>query len=169
MPAMDSYKLLLTLSAALAGGALGAWLRIPAGVIIGSMAGVAIANLAGLPLGRIPPWTLFLLQVILGASLGQMITRQSVMELKAAWLPALIICAMTLLFTAGAAWSIHKLTGWNGMTSFFSSAPGGMTDMVLLAHGTEAEIPKVMALHMVRLATVILSVPLILKLLFRAG
>ncbi|MBA4496015.1 AbrB family transcriptional regulator [Paenactinomyces guangxiensis] len=164
---MDLSKILLTLGCALAGGYLGYLLKIPAGAMIGSMCGVALANLSGLPLVRIPGWTLFILQVILGANIGLQINRGSVLELKAAWLPALLISIMTLLFGLGVGWIISKVTGWSAITSFFSSAPGGMTDLVLLANNTSADISKVTALHMVRLVTVIISVPIIIKLLFR--
>jgi membrane AbrB-like protein len=165
---METGKVALTLVCAFVGGYLGYLLKIPAGVMIGSMFGVALANLSGLPLGKFPNWTFFILQVVLGASLGLQINRGSVLELKAAWLPAIIITVATVLFGLGVSWMITKVTGWDSITSFFASAPGGATDMVLLAHGTNADIPKVLALHMVRLATVILTVPILLKLWFRS-
>ncbi|TCS93264.1 AbrB family transcriptional regulator [Hazenella coriacea] len=164
---MESGKILLTLGFALLGGTVGHFLKIPAGVMIGSMAGVAVANIGGIPLEKFPNWTFFILQVILGASLGIQINRSTVMEIKSAWAPSLLIAVMTIVFAIGVGWMIGKVTGWNGMTSFFAAAPGGATDMVLLAHGTDADIPKVLALHMVRLATVILSIPIILKFFAR--
>jgi membrane AbrB-like protein len=164
---MEASKLVFTLACGFIGGIIGYCAKIPAGAMIGAMLGTAVGNWIGVPLERYPSWTFFVLQVILGSSFGVQITKDTVQHLKSIWMPAVTMAVITVLFSILVGWFIHRMTGWDWLSSFFSSAPGGMTDLVLIARGTDADIAKVMVLHMVRLATVILSVPLLLKLFFR--
>jgi membrane AbrB-like protein len=164
---MDASKLVFTLLCGFIGGIIGYYAKIPAGPMIGAMLGTAVANWIGVPLEKYPSWTFFILQVILGSSYGLQLKKDTIQLLKTIWIPALTICIITMLFSILVGWLIHRLAGWDWLTSLFSSAPGGMTDVVLIARGTNAEIPKVMVLHIVRLITVILSISFLLKLFFR--
>lgn len=160
---MEWSRTALTLLCALLGGWLGHALRIPAGPMIGSMIGVASVQLIGFPLAAFPAWIPFALQVGLGAMLGLKITRQTLIDLQSVWAPALIIAFLSVAFGVIVGWLISHIAGWDALTSYFSAAPGGMSDLLLIASTTEADISKVMTLHLVRLVTVILTVPLLIK------
>ncbi|PTM53315.1 AbrB family transcriptional regulator [Desmospora activa] len=164
---MEWSRTALTLLCALLGGWLGHSLRIPAGPMIGSMVGVASVQLIGFPLGAFPSWLPIGLQICLGAMLGLKITRQTLVDLQSVWAPAIIVALLAVAFGVIVGWLISRVAGWDYLTSYFSAAPGGMSDLLLIASTTEADTSKVMTLHLVRLVTVILTVPLLVKWFFK--
>jgi len=157
----------LTLFIAAVGGLVALKLRIPAGALIGSMVLVAIAQGSGAQLGSLPAWTRTGVQIVLGAVIGLSITPQVVQDLRQIALPAVIL-AVTLLTTGLiTGWVISKISRLDIITSLFSSAPGGMTDMVLLSSVLGADAPKVAALHLIRVVSVLIVMPPLLRWLVK--
>lgn len=163
---MDVSRILLTFAIGAVGGIIGYKLKIPAGAMIGSLIAVAAFNTLWGPLGKMPSHVMVAVQIILGSALGLSFTRGAMGDLKNAWLPALIIAGAYLLTSIMVAFIVARVTGWDLLTSMFSAVPGGLSDVVAVAQTIEGVKPlDVMVMHSVRLAMVLLSLPLIVKLL----
>lgn len=162
---MDLGRIIVTLLIGAAGGSIGYKLKIPAGAMIGSLVFVAAFNMFFGTLEKMPNGVILTVQIVLGSALGLSFTRGAVGGLKGAWLPALIIAGAYLLTSVVVAFLVAKVTGWNLITSMFSTIPGGLSDVVAAAQTVEGvKAVDVMVMHSVRMAMVLLSIPVIVKL-----
>jgi membrane AbrB-like protein len=111
-----------------------------------------------------PSGTRTLLEIAIGTVIGTGLTSATVLELGRLWRPALLI-TFTLVATGLVVglWS-SRLLGIDPLVSLLGAAPGGISGMSLV--GAEFGVgAAVAALHAVRLITVLLVLPLVVKLL----
>ncbi|MEW9093782.1 MAG: AbrB family transcriptional regulator [Clostridiaceae bacterium] len=156
-------KIIYTLVIALIGGYIGIKAKIPAGALVGAMVSVAIYNIYT-GKGEIPYNFKLLSQIVVGGMIGLNFTMDSVKQLKNLIFPAIILVVGLTLFSLILGFIIHKITGLDLITSLFSSAPGGITDMTLISEAYGADISKVALLHLMRLVTVITVMPIAIKI-----
>ncbi|MFZ5967882.1 MAG: AbrB family transcriptional regulator [Bacillota bacterium] len=159
-------KMIYTLVVAFLGGFLGIKLKIPAGALIGAMVAVAAYNISG-GKGYIHPNFKVAAQIVIGGILGLSFTMETLYGLKELWVPAvvMIVGLMVLSLTLGVL--ISKFAGIDPITALFSSAPGGLTEMVITAEAYGADIKKVALLHLMRLITVITVMPVAIKVFLK--
>lgn len=157
-------KVLLTLIVAGMGGLIGIKLNIPAGAMIGSMVAVIVLNVSS---GKayIPENFKLVAQMVVGGVIGLRFTRESIADLKEMIVPAIILMIGLLALCVILGYIIHKTTGLDLTTALFSTSPGGIADMSIIAEAYGADVRKVVALHMVRLVSVITLLPIIIKFL----
>ena len=155
-----------TLLVALAGGVLGVWTGIPAGALIFSMAAVSVQNVvfenAYMPMG-----VKRLAQICAGALIGESVTAQAVTELRFAIIPAavMILCLLAVVF--GLAALLHKRGGLDMRTALFACAPGGASDLALIAEDFGASAPIISLIQYVRVVAVVIVYPAAIQLLER--
>lgn len=154
-------KIAWTMIIAGIGGLIGIKLKIPAGALIGSMIFVAIYQI-GWERGVIPVNFKLIAQMIVGGMIGLNFTRSSLAGLKELWIPALILISGLTLSWLILGFLIAKLTGLELVTALFSSAPGGLADMTLMAEAYGAEISNVALLHLIRMLVVVTVLPFII-------
>lgn len=157
---------------ALAGTAMGLLaLRtgIPAAPLAGALLGAGIASMSGkLEIAAWPSGTRTALEIGIGVVIGTSLTRASLEQLQLLWKPALLI-TITLVMTGLVIglWT-SRLLGIDPVVALLGAAPGGISGMSLV--GTEFGVgAAVAALHAVRLITVLLVLPLVVKLLVPLG
>ncbi len=162
---MQYLPVIKTLGLAIAGGFVGYKLKIPAGAMIGSMLAVAAGALLKFDLGALPSYSKPVVQVVLGAILGLGLRNTSLEQLKSLLVPAAVI--ITILMTAGfaTAFILNRFFGLDLMTAIFSSTPGGMSELSMVAADIGANSPIVALLQLIRLMSVIVLVVPIAKLL----
>jgi uncharacterized protein len=151
--------LVYTLTALVAG--LGAWagtrLQLPAGALLGPLiVGVGLEELGVVSLAWPPgvPQAAFL---VLGLWVGLLFDRSSV---KAAGrlLPVVLASAAGLVVAcAGLGWSLAALTDIDGLTAYLATTPGGIDSVAIMALGSGADAPLVLAVQMLRLLAVVLA------------
>jgi membrane AbrB-like protein len=151
--------LVYTLTALVAG--LGAWagtrLRLPAGALLGPLiVGVGLEELGVVSLAWPPgvPQAAFL---VLGLWVGLLFDRSSI---KAAGrlLPVVLASAAGLVVAcAGLGWSLAALTDIDGLTAYLATTPGGIDSVAIMALGSGADAPLVLAVQMLRLFAVVLA------------
>ncbi len=147
------------------GAAVGYALRLPAGVLVGAMLAVAIANMSGkVPMASPPGEARLILQVGLGIILGSRFTADIVVSLKTLWQPALVCAAIAIGTGMLSALLVSRWLGVEKLTAFLGSAPGGLSDMSLIALDIGAQGPTVLIMHLVRLVCVVSIVPWIVRL-----
>ncbi len=159
-------KIIYTLLVAGIGGIIGIKLKIPAGALIGAMISVAIYNIVT-GKGDIPINMKILAQIVVGGMIGLNFKMETLYELKNLIVPALILVFGLTFFSICLGFIISKFTGLDLVTALFSTSPGGITDMTLIANEYGAETPKVALMHLMRLITVITVLPIVINLLAR--
>ena len=115
-----------------------------------------------------PSGTRTALEIGIGVVIGTSLTRASLEQLQLLWKPALLI-TITLVMTGLVIglWT-SRLLGIDPVVALLGAAPGGISGMSLV--GTEFGVgAAVAALHAVRLITVLLVLPLVVKLLVPLG
>jgi uncharacterized protein len=140
--------------------ALGAWagtrLRLPAGALLGPLIlGVALEEIGVLQL-LWPPGVPQAAYLVLGLWVGLLFDGASVR--RAGRLFPLVLASAVGLVIACAAlgWALAALTGIGGMTAYLATTPGGIDSVSIMALGSGADAPLVLAVQMLRLLAVVL-------------
>ena len=138
---------------------------IPAAPLAGALLGAGLVSMSGkMELAQWPSGTRTVLEIGIGTVIGTGLTRASLDQLQALWRPALLI-TLTLVLTGVVIglWS-SRLLGIDPVVALLGAAPGGISGMSLV--GAEFGVgAAVAALHAVRLITVLLVLPLVVRLL----
>lgn len=157
-PSIILRQLLFTLPVGLLGAIAFALLGLPAAWLAGSMVAVAGAALAGLPVG-IPSWLRQAAFTLVGAGMGSAVTPAT---LKAAlhWPLSMTVLAVSVVVTVllGTVF-LERRHGWDHATARFSSVPGALTSVMVLAAETGADLPKIAFAQSLRLLVLVAAVP----------
>ena len=163
------WHLVIYLTAGLGGGLLALRTGIPAAPLAGALLGAGVVSMSGrLELAQWPTGTRTLLEIAIGTVIGTGLTAATALELGRLWRPALLI-TLTLVATGLVVglWS-SRLLGIDPLVSLLGAAPGGISGMSLV--GAEYGVgAAVAALHAVRLITVLVVLPLVVRLVLPAG
>ena len=166
---MSTINLIYYLLAGSLLGALALKTGIPAAPLAGALLGASILSISGkLEAAEWPNGTRTILEIGIGTVIGTSLTKDSLVELQTLWKPAILI-TFTLVITGLAIglWT-SKLLKVDIITTILGAAPGGISGMSLV--GSEYGVgPAVATLHAVRLITVLLILPLIVKMLALFG
>ena len=158
------WNLILYALAGTGGGLLAQRTGIPSAGLVGALVGAALVSTSGrLELAAWPAGTQTVLQIAIGTVIGTGLTASTMQELTTLWRPALLI-TVTLVATGMVVglWSA-RLLGIDPLVALLGAAPGGISGMSLV--GAEFGVgASVAALHAVRLITVLLVLPLLVKL-----
>ncbi len=142
---------------------------IPAAPLAGALLGAGLLSMSGrLEVAEWPEGTKTILQIGIGTIIGTGLNTESLKQMQTLWKPALLI-TMTLVLTGIVIglWS-SRLLGIDPLIALLGAAPGGISGMSLV--GAEFGVgAAVAALHAVRLITVLLVLPLIVKCLGPLG
>jgi membrane AbrB-like protein len=137
-------------------------LRLPSPSFIGPMVAIGIFQIFGGGLQAIPLRAVNIFQIIIGLSVGASINHQKIRELKKIALPSIVVAVFTLVTTAIFTLLIRNFTT-DYPTALFSAAPGGITEMGVIALSYHAEMAIVSTFQFSRLVIVISIIPLISK------
>ncbi|GAB4210268.1 MAG: AbrB family transcriptional regulator [Synechococcales cyanobacterium] len=153
-----------TILIALAGAVVGLKLKVPAGALVGSMMAVGLVNMCGtIPVPTPPASTRFALQVGLGIILGSRLTLDTVLGIRELWRPALLCTVIAIGTGVLSGVIISRWLGIERLTAILGTAPGGLSDMSLIALDMGAQGSTVMIMHLARLISVIVVVPWLVR------
>ena len=144
-----------TLLAAVAGSLLATFLRVPAGPLIGAMLAVGLLKITGVPTFEIPAPGRFAVYCAVGWLLGQTFTAESLRQFKGAAVPIVICVVLFVVFGLALGWGLWRFGGFDAHTAFLSTAPGGIAQIGVLSAESEANAPVVLAVHVLRITSVI--------------
>ena len=162
---MSNINLIYYLIAGAIFGALALKTGIPAAPLAGALIGASILSISGkVEAAAWPNGTRTILEIGIGTVIGTSLTKDSLVELQTLWKPAILI-TFTLIITGLAIglWT-SRLLNVDIITTILGAAPGGISGMSLV--GTEYGVGAAVAtLHAVRLVTVLLILPFVVKML----
>jgi membrane AbrB-like protein len=155
--------------AGLAGLGVGHVLRLPAGQLTGPMAVAALLSLTGWLSFDIPQWLVNLAQMVLGTALGMRFTGLSRgLLLRGAGL-ALVSVGGMLAIGVGLAALLHGMTTEPVDVLVISLAPGGVTEMALVALSLQANPAFVTLHHIYRILLTVVALGVITRVRRRTG
>ena len=165
---MDSIKHLpglLTILAGLGLGLLALGTRIPAAPLVGALLGASLVSLIpNHPAIQWPTGTRTMLEIAVGIVIGSGLTATTLQEIRYLWRPALLITLVLLVTGIVVGWWSSRMLGIKLTVGLLGAAPGGLTGMSLAGEELGAGA-TVVALHTVRLVTVLVVMPLLVRLL----
>jgi membrane AbrB-like protein len=136
------------------GGLLFTTIGFPAGLIAGSVVTVAAAALIGRPM-TVPLWLARLTFVVVGISLGAVVTPETLKGI-AAWPISIAILAVAIGCMIAATTSYLRFVhGWDRLSALFGASPGSLAQTMSLAveHGSDVRAIAVVQTMRVLLLT----------------
>lgn len=162
---MAGVPFVQTVIAALAGAAVFEFLKVPAGALIGALVAVAALNLiADGGAVDLPSPLRFLGFAFIGWAIGQGVSMDTVRTLRASFVPMVVIVVALVGFGALLALVLVKLSLLDSTTAFLAASPGALTQMSALGTAVGADASLVVAVHTLRVVTLVLITPLVARL-----
>ncbi|MEY4298361.1 MAG: hypothetical protein RLZZ423_1540 [Cyanobacteriota bacterium] len=157
-------NLLAYLLAGLAGGLLALRTGIPAAPLAGALLGAGLVSMTGrLEAAAWPMGTRTALEIGIGTVIGTGLSNAALAELRQLWRPALVITVSLVAAGLVVGLACSRLLGIDPVVALLGAAPGGISGMSLV--GAEFGVGAAVAsLHAVRLITVLLVLPLAVRL-----
>lgn len=153
-----ALRLLITLIVAAIGGTIGLKLKMPAGALTGALITVVIFNLLT-GVGYVPTTLRSFVQMFTGALIGSRIKRNDIHELKLVIWPTILLLIGMVIYNFIFGIIIMKLSGLDIYTSFLSVAPGGMSDMPLIAADMGGDQVIVALMQLLRMIFIFIVFP----------
>src|SRR3979411_928352 len=108
------------------------WAELPGGLISGAMIAVGVAAIAGRPL-TMPPLPTQAVLVLLGISLGSLMSRQLLQHVGAYPLTIGLLALATFCSTFGSSFYLQRFHGWDQTSAFLAGSPGALSQIIVLA------------------------------------
>jgi membrane AbrB-like protein len=156
-----------TLALVACGVLAGRFRRIPAGAMLVPMLCGAALGATGLVAITLPPWLAWCAYASLGWTIGLRFTARTVRHALRA-IPQLLLATFLLIaLCCGAAWMLTALLGLDALTAYLATTPGGLDSVTIIAVGSGCDVSFVLALQTLRLFAVVLTGPLLARLVCR--
>ncbi|WHY68961.1 AbrB family transcriptional regulator [Neobacillus sp. SuZ13] len=108
-----------------------------------------------------PKYWLYMGQFILGIHLGQKLNLTFLHVFKENWLAIILMLLLSIIFSLLSGLVLWKYSNTDMMTSFFGTAPGGLSAMPGIAEEAGANTAVVSIIQTMRVFLVILMIPLV--------
>jgi membrane AbrB-like protein len=157
-------NLLAYVLAGLGGGLLALRTGIPAAPLAGALLGAGALSMSGrLDMAQWPIGSRTLLEIGIGTVIGTGLTGTALTELRQLWRPAVVITLSLVVTGVVVGLCCSRLLGIDPVVALLGAAPGGISGMSLV--GAEFGVGAAVAsLHAVRLITVLLVLPITVRL-----
>ncbi|HZP21240.1 MAG TPA: AbrB family transcriptional regulator [Bauldia sp.] len=155
------------LAAGTAGGLLFHFLRVPAGLLSGSLIASAVLHGTGLVAGTLPGPVVIAIFITLGAFVGSRFVGTSFAFLRQVGLAALASFVIALGLAGAFALLSATLTGVSLPETMVAFAPGGLDSMTSLALALHMDLAFVSVHQLARFIGVALVTPIIVRLMRR--
>ena len=149
-------------------GAVAAWLSpVPSGGVLLPLILASVLRGTGLLTIELPPWLLVLAFSLIGWWVGLRFEGSTLLYALRV-LPVMLAGAFSLILLCGvSAVMLVWLVGTDPLTAFLATTPGGLDAIAIIALSSNADMSFVLALQTVRLFVVIITGPMLAKLICR--
>lgn len=155
--------ILLTFLVALGGSLLLQKIKFPGGMMVGAILGAAILNLVSQQAVVFPHAKVFA-QALTGAYIGCMVTRDDMRRLPTILKPYLLVMASLLCLCMIMGTVFYALTDYDLITCLFCAAPGGVSDIPLIAMDMGADGSVVAVMQFIRMVFGVSVLPTLILL-----
>jgi membrane AbrB-like protein len=147
------------LLAGAAGALLLTWLRVPAGTLVGAVLGsAAVGGLVKAEPHPLQRWVRTAGLVLIGCVSGARLDAESLEMMGLVALPVLAVVMVLLALNAALARWLVKRRQIDPTTAVLACAPGGLSELSVLAVKEGADVGTVTVIHLVRVLLVVLVV-----------
>lgn len=153
----------IVILSAIVGGLLLNYLNIPAGAMTGSILGTIIAQILIKTKLTISKPVKRVVRVVMGCYIGLGITLEGVKQLSNIAGAAAIIIFGMIIMSLLVTFFLHKFCDWDWPEAYFSSLPAGLSEIGMSADEFNVDVIKVTTIHLMRLISIVVIIPLILK------
>jgi membrane AbrB-like protein len=150
-----------TLAIGTAGGLLFLWANLPGGLISGAMVSTGIAAICGRQLA-VPPLITQGVLVVLGISLGSVVSRQLIDHISAYPVTIALLAAATFCSTFASSYYLQRLHGWDRTSAFLAGSPGALSQITILAVERGADLPAIAVVQTMRVIILTACLPMVL-------
>jgi uncharacterized protein len=157
----EILQVLETLSIGTIGGVVFLLTGLPGGLISGAMLAVGVGAMLGRPLS-VPPHLTQAVLVLLGISLGSLVSRQLLQHVGAYPLTVGLLALATFCTTFGSGYYLQRVHGWDRTSALLAASPGALSQIALLAIEKGADLPAIAVVQTLRVITLTAALPLIL-------
>jgi hypothetical protein len=162
--------LLLTAGCSVVGLVVGRLLRIPVAALLGPMVAAAALELSGLVHGvAVPGLVENAAFLVIGLQVGISFTRESLRTIGRALPLALAVILGLIVASAGLGAVLAAATGASALDGYLATTPGGLYAVLATATGSGADATFVLAVQVLRLFVMLLSAPLVARVLRRGA
>nr|WP_256378701.1 AbrB family transcriptional regulator [Nordella sp. HKS 07] len=152
--------MLFTFALGALGGALFAYLHLPAPWLAGSMIVAIVAVLSGVKLS-VPHYLRVIAFIILGVQIGSSVTPET-LATAARWPLSLAMLLLTVVAVTAACYVFYRrVRGWPVPDALFSSVPGALAMVVVMADEAKADMRRVIIAQSIRLFFLVAALPLV--------
>jgi uncharacterized protein len=163
------HSLAQTVAIAAVGALIGRQLRIPAGAFLVPMIFGAVLQTTGLVDIVLPSWLLEIAYATIGWYVGLAFNRDLIIYVFRA-IPQMLLATMLLITLCGlSAVMLTLLLHTDPLSAYLATSPGGLDSVAIIAIGSHADLPFVLALQTLRMFMVIMTGPAIAKWISRYG
>ncbi|NLJ65530.1 MAG: membrane-spanning protein [Christensenellaceae bacterium] len=141
--------MLLTILSALIIGLVFYKLKVPGGLMIGAVIGACAYNVFSGD-AYMPPEAKFVAQIAAGAFVGVGVNREDLKQMKSIFKIALFVISSYFVLNVISGLIISRVGGIDPLTGMLCSAPGGLSDIPLIAEDMGADSSKVLVLQFAR-------------------
>ena len=164
----QALRLLETLAYAGIGGAALGLPGFPAGWLSGAILVTTAAALAGRPV-YIPRPLANCVFVVLGISLGSAMTPETLHRMSTWPLSLVLLVGSMTVVTLSVMLYLQKVHRWDALSALFAGAPGALSQALLLASDTGADVRAVAVVQSVRVFALAVALPLVFVALGMTG
>lgn len=142
------------------GGAIFAALHLPLAWMMGAMVATTIAALSGVRPMHVPPSLRSAMIAILGVLLGSQFTPE-LLGMLDRWVVTIAAVLFYILTAAAVTLLYFRMVSKDALpTQYFSSIPGGFTEMILMGGAMGGDERKIALMHSSRVLLIIMTIPL---------
>ena len=156
----------LVLAVGLISGYIFFKMKVPGGMMIGAIIGVAALNIF-FGVSHLPSYVKQAAQITAGAFIGCSVEKSDIRRLKYIVRPALVILSSMLMLNIILGFVIYFISPLDLPTSLMSCVPGGMSDIPIISADMGADVPKVAILQFVRMTAGLGLFPSLIALIAR--
>src|SRR5581483_8876508 len=102
------------------------------------------------------------LLVLLGISLGSLVSRQLLQHLGAYPLTIALLALATFCSTFGSSLYLQRFHGWDRTSAFLAGSPGALSQITILAAERGADVPAIAVVQTVRVILLTAALPMLL-------
>jgi membrane AbrB-like protein len=147
-----------TLAVAAAGGILLTWLGFPAGLVTGSLLGVALAALIGRPM-MVPAPLTRVISVLVGISLGAVVSPDTLKGLATFPLSVAVLAVSSVAMIAATSAYLRRVHGWDPLSALFGASPGALAQVMTLSAEYKADLRAIAIVQTLRVVALTIGIP----------
>jgi uncharacterized protein len=158
-----TLQFLETLAIGTIGGVVFLVAALPGGLISGAMLAVGAAAMLGRTMA-VPAHLTQAVLVMLGISLGSLMSRQLLQHVGAYPLTIGLLALATFCTTFGSSFYLQRVHGWDRTTAFLAATPGALSQIAILAIERGVDMGPIAVVQTLRVIILTAALPLVLVL-----